>query len=447
MSPTAILILAAGRGSRMKSAHPKVLHEVGGASLLHHVLATARDMKPDRLLVVTGPNHETIQAELRRFDSSVEIVIQNEPLGTGHAVAAAQPLLKNFCGNMIVLYGDTPFIRRETLSSLIDSGEAESDVTILGFETKKPDPYGRLVFGEKGQLTKIVEAKDANESERQISFCNSGVMSGKVPLLFDLIGQVKPNPITQELYLTDIIAMAHEQGLRCQAKTCQEAETLGINCASELSAAESVFQETMRQQAVALGVILMAPHTVHFSYDTKLAPGCIVEPYVVFGRDVKVDARARICSFSHLNGCWIKSGATVGPFARIRPKTIVGTDGKVGNFVELKQVELGKQAKANHLTYLGNTSVGEKANIGAGTITCNYDGKAKHNTVIGKHAFIGSDSILVAPIEIGDGAITAAGSTLTTDVPSDALAIARPSQSIIKGFAQRFFGRWRSSKK
>lgn len=445
MTPIAIVILAAGSGTRMKSPRPKVLHEIGGAPLLHHVFLTARQLNPERLLVVTGEHTESIKERMCKFGPLPEFVRQNKPLGTGHAVAAVRNQLTNFTGNAIILYGDAPFIRNDTLKELVTLRE-NADLAILGFETKNPSAYGRLVLDEGGELAKIVELKDATDDEKQITFCNSGVVSTSTELLFELLEQVKPNPITEEYYLTDIVAIARGRGLRCHVKSCNEQETVGINSPAELSAAEALFQENSRRDAMDTGATLLAPDTIYFSHDTELAPGCIIEPYVIFGNQVKVESEARICSFSHLCGCSIESGATIGPFARIRPNSTVGRGGKVGNFVELKEVVLEHQAKANHLSYLGNTRIGENTNIGAGTITCNYDGKTKHQTDIGKDTFIGSNSILIAPVEIGDSAMTAAGSTITSDVPCGALGVGRARQSIIKGFVARFFGNLKTSK-
>ena len=445
MTPMAIVILAAGSGTRMKSPQPKVLHEVGGAPLLHHVLATARQFNPDRLLVVTGEHTEPIKERMREFGPLPEFIRQNKPLGTGHAVAAAREQLANFTGNVIILYGDAPFVRNDTLKELATLKE-NVDLAILGFETKNPSAYGRLVLDERGELAKIVEFKDATDVEKRITLCNSGVVSISIELLFELLGQVRPNPVTDEYYLTDIVAIAHARGLHCHVKSCNECETVGINSPTELSVAEDLFQENSRRNAIDAGATLLAPDTIYFSYDTKLSPGCIIEPYVIFGNQVRVESEARICSFSHLCGCSIETGATVGPFARIRPNSTVGRGSKVGNFVELKEAILEHRAKANHLSYLGNTRIGENTNIGAGTITCNYNGKTKHKTDIGKDAFIGSNSTLIAPVEIGDSAMTAAGSTITSDVPHGALGVSRARQSIIKGFAARFFGNLKTSK-
>ena len=437
----AVVVLAAGSGKRMKSRLPKVLHKIAGAPLIWHVLQAAESIDPERTVIVSGGELETVKQQLEAFGIQSRYAVQNEQLGTAHAAAAARGALKGFEGKVVVLFGDTPFVRRETLAALTDTGGAAADVTVLGFEAGHPGAYGRLVVDENGRLERIVEFNDADPVERKISFCNSGVVAADAQTLFQLIDEVRAENAAGEYYLSDIIGIANSKGMRCAALQCAESETIGVNDRFDLAAAESVFQRRARKAALQAGVTLIAPDTVRFSYDTEIDPDAEVAPNVQFGLGVRIKSGARILPFSFLEGCVVGHDAVIGPYARIRPGTRIGNGAKIGNFVEVKAAAIGDSTKAAHLTYIGDATIGARVNIGAGTVICNYDGKSKHPTAIGDGAFIGSDSILVAPVEVGDSAMTAAGSVITSDVPPDSLAIARPRQSILKGFAQRFFGR------
>ncbi|WP_370213184.1 bifunctional UDP-N-acetylglucosamine diphosphorylase/glucosamine-1-phosphate N-acetyltransferase GlmU [Roseovarius sp.] len=441
----ALIVLAAGKGTRMNSDLPKVLHQIAGAPMLHHALRAGQLLEPDRTVVVAGHGAEAVTAATQDYDDEAQVALQTEQLGTAHAVAQAAPLLGDHPGDAVVLYGDTPFILPETLSRMAEA-RAAHDVVILGFEAADPGRYGRLVMsGER--LDRIVEFKDANDAERAITFCNSGVVMAKTETLFSLIEAVGNDNASGEYYLTDIVEVARARGLSATAIACDEAETLGVNSRADLAAAEAVFQARMRQIAMEDGVTLAAPETVYFAYDTVIGRDTVVEPNVVFGPGVTVESGARIRAFSHLEGCHVSRGGIIGPYARLRPGTELAEDVRIGNFVEIKNATLDEGAKVNHLSYIGDASVGEHANIGAGTVTCNYDGVMKHRTEIGKRAFIGSDTMLVAPVRVGDGAMTASGSVITRDVEDDALALARADQVVKPGLAKKMFEILRSKKK
>lgn len=433
----AIIVLAAGSGTRMKSNSPKVLQKVAGAPLLWHVIKSTLEIKPSRTILVIRPQSEAIIDTISDFGICPECVIQEQPLGTGHAVLAAKNALKNYDGRVIILYGDTPFIRPETLKKLANS-PFEADLTVLGFIASNPNTYGRLMIDDNGYVSRIIEFKDANPEELKISICNSGVIAVNSKTLFRLLEKVSPNKKTGEYYLTDIVEIAQSSGLKTQMLECDETETLGVNSNADLAVAEATFQQRARIQTLNNGVNLLDPETIYFSIDTELEPDCSIEPFVIFGLGVKVESGVRIRSFSYLEDCLIQKNAEIGPFARIRPNTIVGSDAKIGNFVEIKKSKIGNSTKVSHLSYIGDTEVGDKANIGAGTITCNFDGKNKHSSTIGHGAFIGSDSIIVSPVKIGDGSMTAAGSVIDSDVPAKSLGISRTRMSVVKGFANRF---------
>ncbi|WP_412504775.1 bifunctional UDP-N-acetylglucosamine diphosphorylase/glucosamine-1-phosphate N-acetyltransferase GlmU [Roseovarius sp. SYSU LYC5161] len=442
--PTSLVILAAGKGTRMVSDLPKVLHRVGGLPLLVHAMASGEALSPARRVVVAGHGAEAVTRAARDYDAAAQVVLQHEQLGTAHAVAQAAPALAGFNGDVIVLYGDTPFIRPETLARMAEA-RATHDVVVLGFRAADPGRYGRLVMSGE-ELERIVEFKDARADERAIDFCNSGVIAADAATLFDLIDAVDNENAAGEYYLTDIVALARAQGLSATAVACEEAETMGVNSRADLAAAEAAFQDRARAAAMAGGVTLTAPDTVHFSHDTEIGRDTIVEPNVVFGPGVTVAGGARIRAFSHLEGASVAAGAEVGPYARLRPGTDLAEAARVGNFVEVKQASIGRGGKVNHLSYIGDARIGAEANIGAGTITCNYDGVMKHRTEIGDRAFIGSDTMLVAPVRIGDGAMTGSGSVISRDVPGDALAIARADQSNKPGLARKLFERLRAQK-
>ncbi|RFP89759.1 bifunctional UDP-N-acetylglucosamine diphosphorylase/glucosamine-1-phosphate N-acetyltransferase GlmU [Rhodobacteraceae bacterium 63075] len=441
---TNLVILAAGKGTRMKSDLPKVLHEVAHAPLLLHAMQAGAALSPRRTVIVAGHGAEDVTAASQGLDAKVEIVIQHEQNGTGHAVLCARGPLADAPGDTLVLYGDTPFIRAETLARMREARE-RFDLVVLGFEATDPGRYGRLVM-DGNRLERIVEFKDASNEERKISFCNSGVILTSNSALFDLLGQVTNDNAAGEYYLTDIIGLARHAGLSCTAVACDEAETLGVNSRADLARAEAAFQARKRAEMLENGVGLSAPETVFFAHDTHIGPDTTIEPHVVFGPGVTVENGARIRAFSHLEGAHVSRGAIVGPYARLRPGTELSEDVHVGNFVEIKNAVLGPGAKANHLAYIGDASVGEQTNIGAGTITCNYDGVFKHRTEIGARAFIGSDTMLVAPVRVGDEAMTATGTVVNKDVPEGAMAIARAPQDNKPGFAKKFFAKLKARK-
>ncbi len=438
----ALIVLAAGQGTRMNSDLPKVLHRIGAAPLVAHALAAGRGLEPERVIVVAGHGAEQVGRAVRAIDPDAQVVLQAEQLGTGHAVAQALPALAGFEGRVIVLYGDTPFIRPETLERLAATA---ADLAVLGFEAADPGRYGRLIVADN-QLQRIVEFKDATDQERAVTLCNSGVISCDATVLAGLVAGLSNDNAAGEYYLTDIIAAARATGLTAEVVTCPEDETLGINTRAELARAEALFQHRMRFEALENGVSMVAPDTVYFALDTYLGRDVTLGPNVVFGPAVTVESGAVIEAFCHLEGCHISRGATVGPFARLRPGAELAEDVHVGNFVEVKNSILGEGVKVGHLTYLGDADVGEGTNIGAGTVTCNYDGVFKHRTTIGAHAFIGSDTMLVAPVTVGDGALTGSGSTITQDVPPGALALGRAQQVTKPGLATKLFDMLRAKK-
>lgn len=443
-SPVAAIILAAGKGTRMKSPRHKVLHPLGGRPMLGHLLASLEPFSPARQVVVVGAGRDQIEAYLGK---RAETVVQEPQLGTGHAVLQAKEALADFSGDVLILYGDVPLIRPETFAAMVDarrkpgpSGKAPAVVT-LGFRAADPGAYGRLKLADNGSLEKIVEFKDANEAERQIDLCNSGVMAVDGAVLFDLLDAVGNDNAKGEYYLTDIVGLAQARGLDCVVVTGDEEEVMGVNSQSELAVAEAVFQRRARAEAMAGGATMIDPDTVYFSFDTVIGQGVLIEPHVWFGPGVSVGDGSVIHGFSHIEGAVIGAGGKIGPFARLRPGTELGEGVKVGNFVETKKSVIEAGAKVNHLSYIGDAHVGAKANVGAGTITCNYDGFSKYRTDIGAGAFIGSNTALVAPVSVGDGAIVGAGSVVTRDVTSDALAVTRADQREIGGWAARFRAR------
>jgi len=442
--PTALIILAAGQGTRMNSDLPKVLHQIAGAPLLAHAMQAGDALVPERVVVVAGHGAGAVEAAARAHDPEAIVVQQQEQLGTAHAVAQARAALEGFEGDAVVLYGDTPFIRPETLEAMAAARGAH-DVVVLGFEAADPGRYGRLVT-EGDRLTRIVEFKDASGEERAISLCNSGVLAADAQLLFSLIDAVGNDNAAGEYYLTDIVEIARARGLSAGVVRCDEAETLGVNTRAELAAAEATFQARARAAAMEDGVTLIAPDTVHFAHDTVIGRDAVIEQNVIFGPGVTVETGARIRAFSHLEGCHVSRGAIVGPFARLRPGAELAEDVHVGNFVEIKNAVLDEGVKANHLTYIGDAHVGQASNIGAGTITCNYDGVFKHHTEIGARVFIGSNTMLVAPVRVGDEAMTGSGSVITRDVPEGALALSRPRQETKPGLARRFFEALKAAK-
>ena len=435
--PVAAVILAAGQGTRMASDRPKVLHEIAGAPLLHHAMRAALALEPERLAVVVGHGAGEVGDAARALAPEAAVCLQAEQKGTGHAVLAAAEALAGFGGDLVVLFGDTPLLRPETLARLAKAREAGADVVVLGFEAADPGRYGRLVLGAGGRLERIVEARDATQAELALATCNSGVLAGDCAMLLRLLGRCRPDNAQGEIYLTDVVGLATAEGLAAQAVLCDEAETLGVNDRAQLAAAEAAFQDRARAAAMAGGATLVAPETVFLAHDTMLGRDVVVEPHVVFATGVTVADGATIRAFSHLEGAEVGPGCVVGPYARLRPGTRLAAAARIGNFVEVKNAEIGAGAKANHLSYVGDATVGAEANLGAGTITCNYDGVSKHRTEIGARAFVGVNAALVAPVSIGEGAYVATGTVVTRDVPADALAIARTGQTNREGSAAR----------
>ncbi|WP_425101171.1 bifunctional UDP-N-acetylglucosamine diphosphorylase/glucosamine-1-phosphate N-acetyltransferase GlmU [Tropicibacter sp. S64] len=434
---TALIILAAGKGTRMESDLPKVLHRIAHAPMLWHAMRAGLAVDPEETVVVAGHEAAQVEASAKDFDPQVKVVIQAEQLGTGHAVAQAKNALQGFDGNAIVLYGDTPFISEDTLLAMLAARKTH-DIVVLGFEAADPGRYGRLLCSGE-TLERIVEFKDATDEERAITLCNSGVICADSTVLFNLVDAVGNDNASGEYYLTDIVAIARARGLSATVVRCDERETLGVNSRAELAVAEWLFQKNRRAELMADGVSMAAPDTVYLAWDTVIGRDSEIEPNVVFGPGVTVENEVRIRAFSHLEGAHVSRGSIVGPFARLRPGAELGENVHVGNFVEVKNAVLHEGVKANHLTYLGDADIGARTNIGAGTITCNYDGVFKHRTVIGADAFIGSDTMLVAPVTLGDGAMTASGSTITEDVPAAALAVARARQENKPGLAKKLF--------
>ncbi len=441
---TQLIVLAAGQGTRMLSDRPKVLHEIGHAPMFAHALASGAVLEPERTVLVVGHGAEAVAEAAREIDEAIAIAVQEEQKGTAHAVLAAAPALEGAGGDTVVLYGDTPFIRPETLEAMKEA-RAAHDIVVLGFEAADPARYGRLIL-DGDRLLRIVEFKDATPEERAIALCNSGVVMADTATLLRLCAAVRNDNAAGEYYLTDIVALARSDGLSATVVLCDEAETLGVNSRADLAAAQAAFQARRRAEALANGVTLTAPDTVFFAHDTWVGRDALIEPNVIFGPGVTVETGARIRAFSHLEGCHVGAGAIVGPFARLRPGAELANDSHVGNFVEIKNARIGEGTKVNHLSYIGDAEVGDGTNIGAGTITCNYDGVSKHRTEIGARAFIGSDTMLVAPVRIGDGAMTATGSVITSDVPPGALAVARARQETKPGYATRWFEKLKAAK-
>lgn len=432
------IILAAGKGTRMKSPRPKVLHEIGGRSMLAWSVALAKDLGCNRTVVVVGPDMPQLSEAAAKLVGAENVAVQREQLGTANAVDAARDALKGAEGHAIVLYADTPLVPREAGERAFAEVEKGASVCVLGFKAKLPNRYGRLVTTGDGALEAIVEANDASTAQLAIELANSGVMAGPAKLMFELLREVKNDNAKGEFYLTDLVGLARGRGLKAAVALCEERDVQGVNSQVELAQVEHVFQQAVRQRMMVAGVTLPAPETVWFSYDTKIAAGVAIEQNVVFATGVSVESGAVIRAFSHLEGAKVGPGAMVGPYARLRPGTVIGKDAHIGNFVEVKNVTIGEGAKANHLSYLGDGEVGAGANIGAGTIFCNYDGFFKYRTVVGANAFVGSNSALVAPVTIGAGGYVGSGSVIVEDVPADALAIGRGRQVGKQGWAKAF---------
>jgi bifunctional UDP-N-acetylglucosamine pyrophosphorylase/glucosamine-1-phosphate N-acetyltransferase len=434
----AVVILAAGQGTRMRSDTHKVLHPIAGKALLMHLLDSVERLGAEKRVVVVGKGRDQVEKALK--DRDVSIAHQVEQKGTAHAVQQAKDALAGYEGAVLILYGDTPFVEPETLKRMLDrlDGGGGPGVVVLASTPDDPLKYGRIILGEGDHIAKMVEFKDATEEERTVRLCNSGMMALRSKDLFRWLDQVGNDNAAGEYYLPDVVNIAAAEGRDAVVIEGDPYETAGVNSRAELAHLEFDWQRRRREQALQDGATLIDPESVWFAADTKLGRDVTVEPHVVFGPGVEVADGATIKAFSHIEGATIATKAVIGPFARLRPGAKIGEKAKVGNFVEVKKAVLGPGAKANHLSYIGDADVGADANIGAGTITCNYDGFGKYNTVIGEGAFIGSNTALVAPVTIGPGAIVGAGSVITKDVAPDSLAVERSEQRGIAGWAKRF---------
>jgi bifunctional UDP-N-acetylglucosamine pyrophosphorylase/glucosamine-1-phosphate N-acetyltransferase len=442
--PLAVIILAAGQGTRMKSSRHKVLHPIAGRPMLLHLIASVAELQPERQVVVVGAGRE--QVEQAVAGTGAVIAVQNAQLGTGHAVAQAHDALAGFAGDVLILYGDVPLVSATTMRAMLDrlSRGDEPRAVVLGFRPEDSAAYGRIIADGQGIIQKMVEYKDATDAERAVTLCNSGLMAVRSTDLFVLLAAIGNDNAAGEYYLPDIVMLPGAQSAVIETAAW---EVAGINSRAELAGVEAAWQERRRAEAMRDGVTLVAPGTVFFAHDTILGRDVTIEPNVVFAPGVSVADDVVIHAFSHLEGASIESGAEVGPYARLRPGAQIGPKAKVGNFVEIKKAVVEAGAKVNHLSYIGDARVGAGANIGAGTITCNYDGYFKYKTDIGAGAFIGSNSALVAPVTIGDGAIVAAGSVVTRNVEADALCLVRPAQEAKPGWAARFRAKMQARKK
>lgn len=433
--PLAVIILAAGQGTRMKSAKHKVLHPVAGRPMLLHLLASIAELRPERQVVVVGAGREQVEAAVA--GTGAVIAVQQQQLGTGHAVAQAHDALAGFAGDILILYGDVPLVRAETMRAMLDRLNLGDELraVVLGFRPEDAGAYGRIITDGNGIIAKMVEYKDADAAERAVTLCNSGLMAVRSTDLFVLLDKIGNDNAAGEYYLPDIVMLPGAQSAVIETEAW---EVAGVNSRQEQAAIEAAWQDRRRSEAMRDGVTLIAPETVFFAYDTQVGRDVVIEPNVVFGPGVTVADDVMIRAFSHLEGASVGKGAEVGPYARLRPGADIGAQAKIGNFVEIKKAEISEGAKVNHLSYIGDASIGAGANIGAGTITCNYDGFFKYRTEIGAGAFIGSNSALVAPVKIGAGAIVGAGSVVTKDVEADALCLVRPAQEGKSGWAARF---------
>jgi bifunctional UDP-N-acetylglucosamine pyrophosphorylase / glucosamine-1-phosphate N-acetyltransferase len=444
MTQIAAIILAAGKGTRMKSDTHKVLHPIAGRPMLMHLMASVDALNPAKKVVVVGSGKEQLEAALA---GSAELAVQEPQLGTGHAVQIAEEALTVFEGDLLILYGDVPFVPTATMQAMVDRLNAVDApaVVVLAFEPEDPTGYGRVIV-EDGRIVKMVEQKDATEAEKAVKLSNSGLMAVKARDLFGLLARVTDDNAQKEFYLTDIVNIANADGRSCVAVTTDPFEVAGINSRAQLAEMEAEWQARRRLQAMDDGATLIAPETVWFAFDTVIGRDVLIEPNVFFGPGVSIADNVKIRANSHIEGAQIASGCEVGPFARLRPGTVLDEKAKIGNFVEVKKARFGKGAKANHLSYIGDADVGAKANIGAGTITCNYDGYFKYQTVIGEGAFIGSNSALIAPVKIGRDAIVAAGSAVSRDVADGELRLVRAEQLVKPGWADRFHDAMRKKK-
>ena len=439
----ASIVLAAGKGSRMRSDQPKVMHKIGSAPMIDHVLANTAAAGTARNIVVVGFGAEQVEQHL---GERAETVRQAEQNGTGDAALHAREKLTGFEGDAVVLYGDGPFLSAETILRVLEKRREGFDVVVVGFSTANPSGYGRLIM-DGDTLKAIVEHNDCTAVQKEITMCNLGAIAAAAPRLFTLLEQVGADNANGEVYLTDIVEIANKAGLACTAVICDEAEATSVNSRVQLATAEAVFQSNARQRAMENGTTLVAPETVFFALDTQIGSDVEIEPNVYFGPGVTVENNAHIKAFSHLEGCHVSEGAVVGPYARLRPGAEIGAFGKVGNFVEIKNAVIGKRAKVNHLSYVGDAEIGAGSNIGAGVIFCNYDGVFKHHSTLGERVFIGSNSALVSPVNIGDDALIGTGSVVTKDVPAGDLVLARTAQVNKTGRGKRLMDMLRAKKK
>ncbi|WMT90529.1 bifunctional UDP-N-acetylglucosamine diphosphorylase/glucosamine-1-phosphate N-acetyltransferase GlmU [Pelagibacterium sp. H642] len=445
MTDLSVIVLAAGEGTRMKSSRPKVLHKVGGRPIAGHVLKAARDAGAATVAMVTGPGHDAVREAMARIDPQVVFFAQTERRGTAHAASMARAVFTQAQGYIAVVYGDHPLLRGEDFQRVTDRLDAGLDAAILGFEPSDPTGYGRFITdGDK--LLAIREHKDASEEERRIGICNACILAFRAEVFQALIDRVGTDNAQGEYYLTDLVELANRAGHSVGYAIAPEDNVMGVNDRAQLARAEAVFQNLRREDFMRSGVTLHDPASVYFSFDTEIAPDVEIEPNVVFGTGVKIDAGAVIHAFSHIEGAHIGAKVSVGPFARLRPGANLAEGAKVGNFVEVKNADVGQGAKVSHLTYIGDAEIGANSNIGAGTVTCNYDGYNKAKTIIGKSAFVGSNSALVAPLEIGDGAYIASGSVITEPVPADALGIGRSRQVNKPGYGKALNERFKAIK-
>lgn len=413
----------------MRSDLPKILHQLAGKPMILHVISSISALSPEKNVVVVALGMDSVKEAVSAADAKSVFAVQEKQLGTGNAVLSAAAALKSYKGTVLVLCGDTPLITSETLEKLLsEKEEHQATIAVLGMHVADATGYGRLVMDNAPWVDLIVECKDCTTDEKKIPWASSGVFAFDAEFLFKALNKLEPSPVTGEYYLPALVEMASEQHLRTLMVPMNEEEAMGINDRVQLAKAEEIIQNRLRHKAMQQGATLVDPQSVFFSHDTRLGYDVVVQPNVIFGAGVVVENAVQIRAFSHIEGAHIQSGAVIGPFARIRPGSIIGENAHVGNFVEIKKSVLGEGAKANHLSYIGDARIGAHANIGAGTITCNYDGKHKHQTVIGEGAFIGSNTALVAPVTVGAGAIVGAGSVVTENVPDQALAIARGKQ-------------------
>ena len=443
----AAVILAAGKGTRMNSNLPNVLHQIGGMPMLGHVLELTKSLKIESPVVVVGHESKPVKDFIKSHKINAACVTQKEQLGTGNALKCAKEALKSFNGNLIVLYGDVPFIENSTIVSMLDQLKQGAHLSILGFNTPNPVNYGRLIIGEGNEINEVVEEKDCSSSQKEIKMCNAGIYCGSSKLIFSLLSKLTNQNASNEFYLTDIVKVAKTEGFKTCFIESTSFETQGINSRLDLANAELYYQEQLRQKVLNSGVTLIDPKTIYLSHDTVIGNDTVVQPNVIFGPSVQIGSNVEILSFSHLEGCTIAKGSKIGPFARIRPGTRIEENVKIGNFVEIKKSVFKNGSKANHLSYIGDAQVGSTSNIGAGTVFCNFDGVSKHFTEIGENAFIGSNSSLVAPLKIGSNTLIGSGSVITKDVPSNALAISRPAQKNKKTLGRRIIEKLKSNKK